>query len=167
MAAPPWGVAAERPELVNKLILMGSAGVRAPITDELKSIMNYDYTIEGMVKIIRGLTHPDFEFDNELVDYRHGLSIQEETKQAYNAIMGWIRGRGGLYYEEEYMSRITHNTLVVNGKSDLVVPLSSAFKLLELIRNSRGYIIPGCGHWAMIEKAEEFADVSLSFLKRL
>ncbi len=161
------GVAAERPELVNKLILMGSAGVRAPITDELKSIMNYDYTIEGMVKIIRGLTHPDFEFDNELVDYRHGLSIQEDTKQAYNAIMGWIRGRGGLYYEEEYMSRITHNTLVVNGKSDLVVPLSSAFKLLELIRNSRGYIIPGCGHWAMIEKAEEFADVSLSFLKRL
>ena len=44
------GVAIERPDLVNKLVLMGSAGVRAPITDELKSIMNYDYSTDGMVR---------------------------------------------------------------------------------------------------------------------
>ena len=55
------GVAIERPDLVNKLVLMGSAGVRAPITDELKSIMNYDYSTDGMVRIVRGLTNPDFQ----------------------------------------------------------------------------------------------------------
>ncbi len=159
------GVAIERPDLVNKLVLMGSAGVRAPITDELKSIMNYDYTTAGMLKIVRGLTNPNFRFDEELVNYRHTLSIQDDTKQAYNAVMGWIRDQGGLYYEEEYISRITHKTLVVNGKLDKVVPLSSAYKLLELIKNSRGYIIPDCGHWAMIEKTEEFTTVSLSFLR--
>ena len=82
------GVAVERPDLVDKLVLMGSAGVRAPITDELKAIMNYDYTTDGMVRIIRGLTNPDFVFDDELVNYRHGLSIREDTKQAYNAVNG-------------------------------------------------------------------------------
>ena len=158
------GVAVERPDLVNKLVLMGSAGVRAPITDELKAIMNYDYTTDGMVRIIRGLTNPDFAFDDELVNYRHGLSIREDTKQAYNAVMGWIREQGGLYYEDDYMARITHKTLVVNGKLDKVVPLSSAYRLLELIEHSWGYIIPACGHWAMIEKPEQFTTASLSFL---
>ena len=158
------GVAIERPDLVNKLVLMGSAGVRAPITDELKSIMNYDYTTDGMLRIVRGLTNPDFRFDEELVNYRHGLSIQDDTKQAYNAVMGWIREQGGLYYEEDYISRVTQETLVVNGKMDKVVPLSSAYKLLELIENSWGYILPGCGHWAMIEKPVEFTAATLSFL---
>ena len=158
------GVAIERPDLVNKLVLMGSAGVRAPITDELKSIMNYDYTTDGMVRIVRGLTNPEFRFDEELVNYRHGLSIQDDTRQAYNAVMGWIREQGGLYYEEDYIARVTQETLVVNGKLDKVVPLSSAYKLLELINNSWGYIIPGCGHWAMIEKPAQFIAASLSFL---
>ena len=158
------GVAIERPDLVNKLVLMGSAGVRAPITDELKSIMNYDYTTDGMLRIVRGLTNPDFRFDEELVNYRHGLSIQDDTKQAYNAVMGWIREQGGLYYEEDYIARVTQETLVVNGKLDKVVPLSSAYKLLELIKHSWGYIIPGCGHWAMIEKPVEFTAATLSFL---
>ena len=158
------GVAIERPDLVNKLVLMGSAGVRAPITDELKSIMNYDYTTDGMLRIVRGLTNPDFRFDEELVNYRHDLSIQDDTKRAYNAVMGWIREQGGLYYEEDYISRVTQETLVVNGKLDKVVPLSSAYKLLELIENSWGYILPGCGHWAMIEKPVEFTAATLSFL---
>ena len=159
------GVAVERPDLVNKLVLMGSAGVRAPITDELKAIMNYDYTTAGMVRIVRGLTNPDFVFDDELVNYRHGLSIREDTKQAYNAVMGWIREQGGLYYEDDYMARISHKTLVVNGKLDKVVPLACAYRLLELIKNSWGYIIPACGHWAMIEKPAEFTAASLSFLQ--
>ena len=158
------GVAVERPDLVDKLVLMGSAGVRAPITEELKAIMNYDYTTDGMVRIIRGLTNPDFVFDDELVNYRHGLSIREDTKQAYNAVMGWIREQGGLYYEDDYMARIGHKTLVVNGKLDKVVPLGSAYRLLELIEHSWGYIIPACGHWAMIEKPEQFTAASLSFL---
>ena len=159
------GVAIKRPDLVNKLVLMGSAGVCAPITDELKAIMNYDYTTAGMVRIVRGLTNPNFQFTEELVNYRHGLSIQDDTRQAYNAVMSWIRDQGGLYYEDEYMTRISHKTLIVNGKLDKVVPLGSAYRLLELIENSWGYIIPGCGHWAMIEKTEQFTAVSLSFLR--
>ena len=62
------------------------------------------------------------------------------------------------------MARIGHKTLVVNGKLDKVVPLGSAYRLLELIEHSWGYIIPACGHWAMIEKPEQFTAASLSFL---
>jgi 2-hydroxy-6-oxo-6-(2'-aminophenyl)hexa-2,4-dienoate hydrolase len=158
------GVAIEHPELINKLVLMGSAGVKAPLSEELMSIMNYDYTPAGMEKIVRGLTNPNFEVNDEIVNYRHELSIQEDTRAAYNAVMGWIRNQGALFYEEEYMAQVSQPTLVVNGKLDKVVHLNCAYKLLELIDNSTGYILPDCGHWAMIEHPQKFAQVANAFL---
>jgi 2-hydroxy-6-oxo-6-(2'-aminophenyl)hexa-2,4-dienoate hydrolase len=158
------GVAINRPELVNRLILMGSAGVKHPLSDELKSIMNYDFTTEGMRKIVKGLTNPNFEVDEKMVTYRHELSLQDDTRAAYGAVMGWIGGNGGLYYEEDYMRQVSHKTLVVNGKLDKVVPIECAYRLLELIENSWGFFIPNCGHWAMIEHAEDFARTTENFL---
>lgn len=159
------GVAIEHPELVNKLVLMGSAGIKAPLSDELKSIMNYDYTPAGMEKIARGLTNPDFDVDAEIVNYRHELSIQPDTRAAYDAVMGWIREQGALFYEEDYIARVSQPTLVVNGKLDKVVQLDCAYKLLQLIENSTGYILPYCGHWAMIEHPKKFSQAALSFLQ--
>jgi 2-hydroxy-6-oxo-6-(2'-aminophenyl)hexa-2,4-dienoate hydrolase len=159
------GVAIERAELVSKLILMGSAGVKAPLSDELKSIMNYDYTPVGMEKIVRGLTNPNFKVDPEIVEYRHQLSIQSDARAAYDAVMGWIREQGALFCEEEYMHRVSQPTLVVNGKLDKVVQLDCAYKILELIENSTGYILPDCGHWAMIEHPMKFSRAAISFLQ--
>lgn len=159
------GVAIEHPELVNKLVLMGSAGIKAPLSDELKSIMNYDYSPAGMEKIVRGLTNPDFDVDAEIVNYRHELSIQPDTRAAYAAVMGWIREQGALFYEEDYIARVAQPTLVVNGKLDKVVQLDCAYKLLQLIENSTGYILPHCGHWAMIEHPKQFSQAALSFLQ--
>ena len=158
------GVAIENPELVDKVILMGSAGIHAPISDELKSIMHYDFTTEGMEKIVSGLTNPNFHVDPEIVNYRHELTLDPATSAAYSAIMGWIGEQKGLYYAEDYIKKLSHPTLVVNGKLDKVVQLDCAYRLLELIDNSTGYIIPDCGHWAMIEHPAKFARISLSFL---
>lgn len=159
------GVAVERPALVRKLVLMGSAGVRSPISDELKAIMDYDYTTAGMLRIARGLTNPGFAIDDDLVAYRHGLSIGPETRAAYTAVMNWIRERRGLYYDDDYMRRVTQQTLIVNGKQDLVVPLSCAYRLLELIDDSTGFILPHCGHWAMIEHPDTFSRITIDFLQ--
>lgn len=158
------GVSIENTDRVNKIVLMGSAGIKAPISDELKSIMNYDYTAAGMEKIVRGLTNPNFNFDPDIVSYRHQLSVDSATRAAYDAIMGWIREQQGLFYEEDYIARVSKPTLVVNGKLDKVVQLDCAYKLLELIKNSTGYILPDCGHWAMIEYPDKFARNTLSFL---
>ena len=135
------GVSIEHTDRVKKIVLMGSAGIKAPISDELKSIMNYDYTPAGMEIIVRGLTNPNFNFDPDIVSYRHQLSVDSATRAAYDAIMGWIREQQGLFYEEDYITRVSQPTLVVNGKLDKVVQLDCAYKLLELIKNSTGYIL--------------------------
>jgi len=62
------------------------------------------------------------------------------------------------------MARVSRPALVVNGKLDQVVPLASAYRLLELLERSWGYIIPNCGHWAMIEHPEDFGAATTRFL---
>jgi 2-hydroxy-6-oxo-6-(2'-aminophenyl)hexa-2,4-dienoate hydrolase len=162
--ATALGLAVDRPEIVERLLLMGSAGLNAEITESLKPIVFYDYTIEGMQKLIKALTGERFTVSDELVRRRHELSIEPDTRRAYTATMGWIREQGGLFYAEDYIRRVRAPTLVVNGKNDLVVPLRNAYRFLELIPNSWGYFIPHCGHWAMLEAPADFIAATSTFL---
>jgi len=160
------GVAVERPELVRRLVLMGSAGLNSEITPALLPVIQYDFTLDGMRRLIGALTGAGFVVDEQLVEYRHRLSIEPATRTAYQHIMGWIRAQGGLCYPDDYIRRVRAPTLVVNGKDDVVVPLANAWRFLELIENSWGYLIPHCGHWAMLEAADDFARTTRAFLDR-
>lgn len=162
--ATALGVSVRRPDLVRALVLMGSAGLNVEISKELLPIVNYDFTREGMTRLIRALTNDRFAIDEDLVSYRFALAAEADTRRAYAATMGWIREQGGLYYAEDFIRKVGVPTLVVNGKDDKVVPMASAFRFLELIDDSWGYIIPHCGHWAMIEHPESFAEATLSFI---
>jgi 2-hydroxy-6-oxo-6-(2'-aminophenyl)hexa-2,4-dienoate hydrolase len=163
--ATALGLAAEFPDMVEKLILMGSAGLTTEIHADLLPVINYDFTRDGMIALIRALTNKSFVIDDTLIDYRFASSIEPERRRAYGAIMQWIRSAGGLFYEPQVISRITCPTLVVSGKNDKVVPLANAYRFLELIERSWGYIIPDCGHWAMIERPHDFGRAAISFLQ--
>jgi 2-hydroxy-6-oxo-6-(2'-aminophenyl)hexa-2,4-dienoate hydrolase len=162
--ATALGVAVRRPDLVRALVLMGSAGLNVRIHEDLLPIINYDFTREGMVRLIRALTNDRFQLDDAMVSYRYKLAIDEETRRAYGATMRWIREQGGLFYDEDFISQVRAPTLVVNGKNDRVVPVSIAYRFLELIDNSWGYIMPHCGHWAMIEHPGDFARATTAFI---
>ncbi|MGH7818450.1 MAG: alpha/beta fold hydrolase, partial [Candidatus Binatia bacterium] len=159
------GVARKRPDLVKRLVLMGSAGIKtAEIPAALAPLMQYDGTPEGMRKVIAALTHEDFRMDEAMVRYRVDLSNDPENRAALKATMGWVRERHGLYFEDEEIRAVKTETLVISGKDDPIVTLAQAFRFLELLENSRGYFIPHCGHWVMIEHPEEFTDVTTRFL---
>lgn len=162
--ATALGVAMEQPELVRALVLMGSAGLNSEISESLKPIVHYDFTPAGMHRLVAALTGPAFRPDDELVLRRYELSIEPGARRAYEAIMEWIRAQGGLFYPEDALRSVTASTLVINGKEDRVVPLDKAFRMLELLPNAWGYIVPHCGHWAMIEAPEDFAAATRSFV---
>jgi 2-hydroxy-6-oxo-6-(2'-aminophenyl)hexa-2,4-dienoate hydrolase len=159
------GLAVESPERVRRLVLMGSAGLTTTLHADLMPVINYDFTREGMAKLIRALTNPEFRPPPELVDYRLKKSLESDCRAAYGATMKWIKDQGGLFYPPEFIARVACPTLVVNGKDDKVVPVANAYRFLELIRDSWGYIIPHCGHWAMMERPREFSTACLSFLE--
>lgn len=159
------GVARKRPDLVEKLVLMGSAGIKtAEIPAALAPLMQYDGTPEGMRKVVQALTHAIFRTDEGMVRYRVDLSNVPENRAALRATMGWVREQHGLYYEDEDIRAVKTPTLVICGKDDPIVTLAQGFRFLELLENSRGYFIPHCGHWVMIEYPEEFIEVTTRFL---
>jgi len=159
------GVSIARPDLVRRLVLMGSAGLNTKLHADLMPVINYDFTREGMVRLIRALVNDNFVIDDALVSYRYALATDPDTRRAYTAMMGWIREQGGLAYDAETLRRVKVPTLVVNGKMDKVVPLENAYTFLSLIDRSWGYIIPDCGHWAMIEHPRDFASATLNFIR--
>lgn len=163
--ATALGLAAFHAQRVERLVLMGSAGLTTKIHEDLLPVINYDFTREGMARLIRALVNDKFQPDPQLVDYRYAKSLEPATRAAYGATMKWIKEQGGLFYAPEVIARVACPTLVVNGKLDKVVPVANAYRFLELIADSWGYIIPHCGHWAMIEHPADFARACLGFLR--
>lgn len=163
--ATALGVCMERPELVSRLVLMGSAGLRTADqpTAALKTLSEYDFTVEGMRRLIAALTGPRYRPDDDTVRYRHQLTLDPEIKAALQAINGIAR-QGGLLYDEAAIRAVKTPTLVVNGKLDQISPLARGLKFLELLENSSGYFVPHCGHWVMIEAPREFCGVVTAFL---
>jgi pimeloyl-ACP methyl ester carboxylesterase len=118
-----------------------------------------------MRRLIAALASPRYKPSDEMVAYRHRLSVDPPTQAALKAI-NEITKQGGLIYPDDEIRGVTAPTLVVNGKLDQVSTITRALRFLELIPNSWGYILPHCGHWVMIEAPEDFCGAVTTFLKK-
>lgn len=156
--------AIRRPDLVGNLILMGSAGLDRSMGGVLAALTEYDFTLPGMERIVAALTHDGFKPDPAMVQYRLDLSLQPAQAKAFSATMKHLKARGGLWIDDDQIASVKHRTLVVNGKDDKVIPPQHAYRFLELLENSTGVILPHCGHWAMIEHPQTFANIVQAFL---
>ncbi len=75
--ATAMGVTIARPDLIKKLVLMGAAGLGIANPDPApgKALASYDYTPEGMRRLVGVLAGPYFDVSDELVNYRHSLTM--------------------------------------------------------------------------------------------
>lgn len=162
--AASLGVAMKRPDLVSNLVLMGSAGLNRGVSPALVPVVHYDFTLEGMRRLVAALANPEFLPSDDMLQYRYALSVEPQVRAAYEAITAWVREQGGIYYEEDVIAKVKTRTLVFNGKDDLVIPMAEAYRFLELLDNSTGYFLPHCRHWAMIEYPRVFVSVVREFL---
>jgi 2-hydroxy-6-oxo-6-(2'-aminophenyl)hexa-2,4-dienoate hydrolase len=153
------------PQRVERLVLMGSAGLPIPErpSPQLLHNLNYDFTIEGMRRVIAGLTSPRYQPPEDLVQYRYKLTLEPGAREALAAVNAATR-KGTLNYPEDELRKIEQPVLIVNGKEDGVSTLARAYRFLELFENSWGYIVPHCGHWAMIERTADFCAAVERFL---
>jgi pimeloyl-ACP methyl ester carboxylesterase len=163
--ATALGVAIARPELVRKLVLMGSAGlaISNPDPAPIKALAGYDFTLDGMRRIVSVLVGPHFRADDAMIRYRYELTMQPGAREALQAI-GQANRKEGLAYGEDQIRGVSTPTLVVGGKLDAIAVLARTYKFLELIPNSWGFVLPHCGHWVMVESPDEFAVITSAFL---
>jgi pimeloyl-ACP methyl ester carboxylesterase len=64
----------------------------------------------------------------------------------------------------EMLSKIASPTLILWGEKDRYLPLSNAYRVHKLIKNSKLHIFKGCGHTPQRERVEEFNKVVSEFL---
>lgn len=157
-------VALNRPERVEKLILMGPGGVEDMAT-YLQTEGNR--TMFPMFTGDRSMTEADLRrllelqvFDpvhitDELVAERAAV-----MKLQPKAILGNLRGLN----LEDRLGEIECPILGFWGMEDKFNPSAGAFKFLARCRDARFMIVNRCGHWVMVEHAELFNRVSLDFL---
>lgn len=164
--ATALGVTIEHPELVRKLVLMGAAGldISNPDPSAKKALASYDYTEDGMRRLMRYLAGPNFPIEDELVKYRHQLTLEPGSREALGAINQRL-AQEGMTYPREVIASVKTPTLVVGGKDDQVAVLARTYGFLELLPNSWGFILPHVGHWVMIEAPREFAVITTAFFQ--
>jgi 4,5:9,10-diseco-3-hydroxy-5,9,17-trioxoandrosta-1(10),2-diene-4-oate hydrolase len=159
-------VALRAPERVNKLVLMGTGGSQAifsPMPTEGLRRMAMFYggegpTIEKLKGVIDLLVFDASSITEQL--------LAERLKAAKRPDIIDIFKRPPADLWRENLASLSHQTLLIWGREDRVVPLDSSFLLLKTIPNARLHVFPKCGHWAQWEKAEEFNAMVAEFLDR-
>lgn len=160
-------LAVRYPKRVNRLVLMGSVGVRFQITPALDAIWGYEPSLEMMRKLIAIFAFDRKLVTDELAQLRYKASIRPGFQESYAAMFPAPRQRwvNAMASPEEAVRIIPHETLIVHGREDQVIPLSNAYKLLELIPNAQLHVFGRCGHWTQIEHSSRFNRLLLDFFE--
>lgn len=159
-------LAIRHPTRVRRLVLMGAAGVSFPITPGLDAVWGYTPSITNMRKLLDVFAFDRTLMSDELVELRYKASIQPGFQEAFSAMFPAPRQNGveALASREEDIRALPHETLVVHGREDQVLPLSNSLTLAQWIARSQLHVFGRCGHWTQIEHAARFAQLVGNFL---
>ncbi len=163
-------IAYRRPDLVNKLILMGSVGLSFPITEELDLVWGYSPSFENMKRLMSTFSYDQTMVKNDnLVQLRYQASVQKGFQEAFASMFPAPRQRhvDALALNEEALKSITKPTLLIHGREDRVIPFEQTSLKMELLMpNAELHVFSKCGHWMQIEKTEPFCEQVIQFLSR-
>ena len=161
-------MAIKYPERVSKLVLMGSMGVDFPITYGLDRVWGYTPSEANMEELLEIFTYDHSFATKDLVRTRYESSMQPGFQESFSSMFPAPRQKGvhGMAGNENYIRNIPHDTLIIHGREDRVIPLENSYKLLQMINNAQLHVFGKCGHWTQIEHTEEFADLLIGFFSR-
>ncbi len=151
-------IAAQVPERVGKLVLMGSMGVPFPITEGLERVWGYEPSFENMRKVLDVFAYSRDLVNDELAEVRYRGSIEPGFQESFAAMFPAPRQRWveAMCTPEETIRQLPHHALLVHGREDRVIPVQTSLRLDELIDNADLNVYSHCGHWSMIERTEDF-----------
>jgi 2-hydroxymuconate-semialdehyde hydrolase len=159
-------LAARHPERVDKIVLMGAAGLPFPITDGLERVWGYQPSLEAMRDLMTAFAYDPSLVKEEIVQSRYEASIRPGAQEAFSSLFPAPRQRwlDALATDEAALGALTHSTLILHGREDVIVPLDCSMRFHQLIANSELHIFGGCGHWTQIEKRDRFVALVIPFL---
>jgi pimeloyl-ACP methyl ester carboxylesterase len=149
-----------RPQLVGKLVLVNSAGLRvegAPMAElfiddlaKLRKLLFFDPNSPVVDQVV-----PTSTDDPRILNF---LRAREATARvAWNPYLHNPK-------LPEHLRRVQCPTLILCGRHDRLIPLAHGERYAELLPNAKLQVIEKCGHELPFEAPEEFASETISFL---
>lgn len=154
------------PQRVRRLVLMGSVGVPFAITPGLDAVWGYAPSLARMRELLDIFAYDRKLVTDELAQLRYEASIRPGFQESFAAMFPAPRQRwvDAMASNEADIRRIVHETLVLHGREDRVIPLSTSLTLSSWIPRAQLHVFGQCGHWTQIEHAARFAQLVGNFL---
>jgi 2-hydroxymuconate-semialdehyde hydrolase len=161
-------MAIDRPERVDRIVTMGSAGIPFPITDGLEAVWGYEPSLDGMRRLLDFFLYDASVAGPDLAELRYRATLRPGAQEAFASMFPAPRQKmlDTLTLSEDALRALPHRALLVHGREDQVVPVLTSERLSQLIPNSDLHVFGKCGHWSQIEKADEFAELVQNFLSK-
>ena len=158
-------LAIKYPERVDRLVLMGAAGVSFELTEALDAAWGYEPSFENMRKMMDYFAYNRGLVSDELAQLRYEASIQPGFQETFSQMFPEPRQQciEALASDPEDLKKLPHETLLIHGREDVVVPPITSKKFFELIPNSQLHIFGCCGHWTQIEQNARFNQLVANF----
>ncbi|MDT4936694.1 MAG: 4,5:9,10-diseco-3-hydroxy-5,9,17-trioxoandrosta(10),2-diene-4-oate hydrolase [Pseudonocardiales bacterium] len=159
----------------GRLVLMAPGGLmvnllHADPTEGIKKLFAFTAppgpSKEKLADFLRTLVYDQSMITDELVDERFAYASDPETLRGMAAMGATFANPAmieeGMLWREAY--KLRQRVLLVYGREDRVNPLDGGLAALKLIPRAQLHVFGGCGHWAMLEKFDEFNRLTADFL---
>jgi len=158
-------LAIRQPQRVRRLVLMGSAGVHFELTPGLDAVWGYTPSFENMRKTMDLFAWDRTLVNDELAELRYRASIRPGFQESFAAMFPAPRQRwvDALASPEAAIRALPHETLIIHGREDRIIPLETSLKLSQWISRAQLHVFGRCGHWTQIEHADRFARLVSDF----
>jgi 4,5:9,10-diseco-3-hydroxy-5,9,17-trioxoandrosta-1(10),2-diene-4-oate hydrolase len=160
----------------GRLVLMAPGGLmlnlfHADPTEGIKKLFAFAAppgpSREKLADFLRTLVFDQSMITDELVDERYQYAADPETLRGMAAMGATFANPAmveeGMLWREAH--RLRQRVLLVWGREDRVNPLDGGLAALKLIPRAELHVFGGCGHWAMLEKFDEFNRLTADFLE--
>lgn len=162
------GVANRHPELVERMVLMGSVGVEFPLTEGLAKVWGYRAeSRDALAEVMRYFVTDPSRIPVEVVDERYRLTKEPEQVARYAAMFPEPLAQhiAALTTPEDQIAAISAPVCLIHGREDQVIPVENSWRLLQLLLRAELHVLSPCGHWTQVEKRGEFLALVQGFLR--
>jgi 2-hydroxymuconate-semialdehyde hydrolase len=151
-------LATRHSDRVGRVVLMGAGGVKQPLNDNLAELWSYKPSVDNMKKIMDIMAYDRNLVTDELADLRYRATVRPGAQEAFERVFPpplqrWLDAQ---IVDEDKLQTMQHDTLILHGRDDSVVPFANSLRMFELIPNAQLHGFGKCGHWTQIEHAQRF-----------
>ncbi|WP_296055737.1 alpha/beta hydrolase [uncultured Amphritea sp.] len=155
------------PKRVRRMVLMGSGGQPFEVSDELAKLWGYKPSLNAMKEILQIMAFDQRIATDELANMRYQATLREGAQELFERVFPapYQQWADALVIADEQLAQLEHETLIIHGREDRVVPVHVSENLFTKIKNSQLHLFGSCGHWTQIEQANRFNHLVTTFLQ--